>query len=37
MVQVMDGHLVDNDVGEMYALLLIGGKTYHVKGAQVVE
>ena len=36
-VQVKDGHLVDNDVGDMYALLLIGGKTYHVKGAQVVE
>lgn len=36
-VQVKDGQLVDNDVGEMYALLLIGGKTYHVKGAQVVE
>lgn len=36
-VQVKDGHLVDNDVGEMYALLLIGGKTFHVKGAQVTE
>lgn len=36
-VQVKDGHLVDNDVGDMYALLLIGGKTYHVKGAQVVD
>ena len=36
-VQVKAGRLVDNDVGEMYALLLIGGKTYHVKGAQVVE
>ena len=36
-VQVKDGHLVDNDVGDMYALLLIGGKTYHAEGAQVVE
>ena len=36
-VQVKDGHLVDNDVGDMYALLLIGGKTFHAKGMQVVE
>ena len=36
-VQVKDGQLVDNDAGGMYALLLIGGRTYHVKGAQVVE
>lgn len=36
-VQVKDGKLVDNDVGEMYALLLIGGKVYHVKGDTLTE
>lgn len=36
-VEVKDGKLVDNDVGEMYALLLIGGKAYHVQGDTVTD
>lgn len=36
-VYVEDGKLVDNDVGEMYALLLIGGKVYHVEGNTLTE
>ena len=36
-VHVTDG-MVDNvDVGEMYALLIIGGKTYHVEGRALAE
>lgn len=29
--------LVDNDVGEMYAMIMIGGKMYHVKGDMLTE
>ena len=36
-VLVADGKLVDNDVGEMYALLMIGGKVYHVEGNTLTE
>lgn len=36
-VRVEDGRLVDNDVGEMYALLLIGGRVYHVEGDTLTE
>ncbi len=36
-VEVQHGKLVDNDVGEMYALLLIGGKVYHVQGDALTE
>jgi len=36
-VLVVDGKLVDNDVGEMYALCIIGGKVYHVNGDTLVE
>ncbi len=36
-VYVKDGKLVDNDVGEMYALLLIGGKVYRVEGDALTE
>lgn len=36
-VQVRNGRLVDTDCGEMYALCLIGGKAFHVKGAELTE
>jgi len=36
-VYVEDGELVDNDVGEMYALCIIGGKVYHVEGNTLTE
>ena len=36
-VLVADGKLVDNDVGEMYALCIIGGKVYHVEGDTLTE
>ena len=36
-VQVQDGHLVNCDCGEMYALCMIAGKTYKVQGAALVE
>lgn len=36
-VYVEDGKLVDNDVGDMYALCIIGGKVYHVQGDTLVE
>jgi len=36
-VFVEDGKLVDNDCGDMTALLLIGGKTYHVQGDTLVD
>lgn len=32
-VHVVNGKLVNCDMGESYALVLIGGKVYHVKGA----
>lgn len=31
--QAKDGKLVDADCGEMYALFIIAGKTFHVKGS----
>lgn len=36
-VEVQHGKLVGNDVGEMYALCIIGGKVYHVKGDTLTE
>lgn len=36
-VFVEDGKLVDNDCGDMHALVLIGGKTYHVQGDTLVD
>ena len=36
-VQVKDGKLVNCDCGEMYALCLIAGRTYEVKGDTLVE
>lgn len=36
-VQVKNGQLVGCDCGEMYALYLIAGKTYRVKGAMLAE
>lgn len=36
-VEVRDGKLVADDCGEMYALCLIGGKVFHVKGTELVE
>lgn len=36
-VYIEDGRLVDNDVGEMYALCIIGGKVYRVKGDTLTE
>ena len=36
-VEVQHGKLVDNDVGEMYALCIIGGKVYHVQGDTLTE
>jgi len=36
-VFVEDGKLVDNDVGKMYALCMIGGKVYHVQGDTLTE
>lgn len=36
-VQVKDGRLVNCDCGEMYALLLIAGRRYEVKGTVLVD
>ena len=36
-VQVKDGQLVDCDCGEMYALCMIAGKTFPVKGTALAE
>ena len=36
-VQVKDGHLVGCDMGESYALCIIGGKVYEVRGTELVE
>ena len=36
-VQVKDGHLVDCDCGEMYALCMFAGKVFPVKGAALTE
>ena len=36
-VQVKDGHLVGCDMGESYALCIIGGKVYEVRGDKLVD
>ena len=36
-VRVKDGRLVNCDMGESYALLIIAGRTYQVKGTVLVE
>ena len=36
-VQVQDGQLVNCDCGEMYALCMIAGKVFPVKGAALTE
>ena len=36
-VQVKDGHLGKCDMGESYALCIIGGKTFVVKGTALAE
>lgn len=36
-VEVQSGKLVNMDCGEMYALCIIAGKTYHVKGDTLTE
>lgn len=36
-VEVKDGHLVNADCGEMFALCMFAGKTYTVKGTALVE
>lgn len=36
-VQVKDGQLVDCDCGEMYAMCMIAGKVFPVKGAALTE
>lgn len=36
-VEVKDGHLVNCDCGEMYALCIFDGKTYQVKGTALEE
>lgn len=36
-VQVKDGRLVNCDCGEMYALLLIAGRRYEVRGTVLVD
>ena len=36
-VLVKDGHLVDCDCGEMYALCMIAGKIFRVQGTALVE
>lgn len=36
-VTVMAGKLIDVDCGDMYALCIIGGKTYHVQGDTLTD
>ena len=36
-VRVKDGRLVNCDCGEMYALLLIAGRRYEVRGTVLVD
>ena len=36
-VRVKDGRLVNCDMGESYALLIIAGRTYRVKGTALVD
>ena len=35
-VQVKDGQLVNCDMGEAFAMVFIGGKTYEVKGTALI-
>lgn len=37
VVQVKDGELVDSDMGEMAAFVLLGGKWHEVKGRRVMD
>ena len=36
-VEIRDMHMVDTDVGDMYALCIFNGKTYRVRGAELTE
>ena len=36
-VEVCNGQLIGCDCGEMYALYIIAGRTYHVQGRTLVE
>jgi hypothetical protein len=36
-VKVEDGHLVNADCGEMYAMCIIGDKVYVVKGTELLS
>ena len=36
VVQVVDGELVDSDMGEMAAYVLLGGKWHEVRGRKVL-
>ena len=36
VVQVKDGELVDSDMGEMAAFVLLGGKWHEVRGKKVL-
>lgn len=36
-VKVEDGHLVNADCGEMYALCILGDKVYVVKGTELLS
>ena len=36
-VQIQDGKLVHMDCGEMFALVIIGGRTFNVEGDQLTE
>lgn len=36
-VEIKDMHLVNMDCGEMYALCIFDGKTYKVRGTELVE
>ena len=37
VVRVVDGQLVDSDMGEMAAYVLLGGKWHEVKGRKVMD
>lgn len=37
VVQVVDGELVDSDMGEMAAFVLMGGKWHEVRGKKVMD
>lgn len=36
-VRIANGELVNADVGDMYALLTVGGRTFRVKGNKLFE